>query len=72
MPADSGSVPCSCGGVYTTGDGVRGHAKYLKKKTRNEKEAAYFETARSLGRQSEYRVYIHLAPDTYVIHTLFI
>ena len=58
-------MPCSCGGFFSTGDRVRAHAAYLKRRG-NSEEATYFAAARELHRGGELRLFLHPAPDTYV------
>ena len=55
------AVPCSCGGVYTTGGTVRSHLHYIKKH-RADEEAQFLESARMLAKHHEILVYQHPEP----------
>ena len=61
VPAPPEAVPCSCGGLYSTGGRVRAHQNYTKK-TGAADEAAFFKNARALRKKKEIEVFHHPDP----------
>ena len=61
VPAPPEAVPCSCGGVYSSGARVRAHSHYIKRH-RAEQEAIFFQNARALHKKKKIAVYQHPEP----------